>query len=105
MIGLLMLFFIGRYYYQLAFEYEKNKWVFAIIGIACFYAGTIIFGFVFGFIAVATDNISMIEMDDMLLGLMALPFGILATWGLYRILNNTWKNKKAEEAEHLIDKL
>lgn len=105
MLGILMLFFIGRYYYQLAFEFEKNKWVFAIIGILTYYAGTLIAAFIFGAVAVLSGNESWLEMGDLGLSLIALPFGLLAAWGLYRILDNNWKNKKKASTDSLIDEL
>ena len=33
MLGLLLIYFIGKYFYDLAAEFEKNKWLYAILGV------------------------------------------------------------------------
>ena len=103
MLGLLLIYFIGKYFYQLAELYCKNKWVFAILGVATYYAGTIVFGFGLGIYAVMTENNSVFEINDVVIGLMALPFGLLATWGLYASLNNSWKKKANIISAELLD--
>ena len=48
MLGLLLIFFIGRAYYELASEFNRHTWGHAILGIATYYAGTMIGGLVIG---------------------------------------------------------
>ena len=33
MLGLVLLYWIGKYFYKLAEEYDKSKWGFAILGL------------------------------------------------------------------------
>ncbi len=44
MLGLFLLYFIGKIFYQLAEAHNKNKWVFAILGVIAYYAGTFLGG-------------------------------------------------------------
>ncbi|TDN87659.1 hypothetical protein DET49_111107 [Salegentibacter sp. 24] len=38
MLGLLLLYWIGKYHYRLAGEYDKSQWGFTILGIVAYYA-------------------------------------------------------------------
>ncbi|MCX2679064.1 hypothetical protein OOZ15_03845 [Galbibacter sp. EGI 63066] len=99
MLGLLLLFWIGKYYYKLAEEHHKNKWLFAIIGIVAYYVGTFIAGIVIAFI-----NPSFIENgNDIVLSLIVLPFGLLATYGLYVLLENNFKKSYINVIDELDD--
>lgn len=103
MIGLLLLYFIGKGYFQLAKDYQKKPtFLYSILGIAFYYLGTIVFGFVLGILAEIFLWEFIYEMNTTLLSLIALPFGLLTTWGAYRLLLNNWKNNKGVSAD-LID--
>jgi hypothetical protein len=93
MIGLIWIYFIGKPFFRLSEEYYKNKWLFAILGIASFYLGQLIAGAIMGFVSVLLDY-HIEKLGDLLLGLMCLPFGLLASWGLYRLLKKRWENEQ-----------
>jgi hypothetical protein len=40
MLGLVFIYFIGRYYYKLAENHNRSKWGFAVLGVATYYGGT-----------------------------------------------------------------
>ncbi len=104
MLGLILLYWIGKYFYKLAEEYDKSKWGFAILGIVVYYAGTFAFGITFGIIAEIT-NPGLIEgFNETLLGLIALPFGILSCYLLYKYLEKTWEKNKPNPNK-LIDEI
>jgi len=46
MLTILFIFFIGRHFFTLAEEYNKNKWLFAIIGVVVYYVGSAIGGII-----------------------------------------------------------
>jgi uncharacterized membrane protein HdeD (DUF308 family) len=91
MLGLILLYWIGKYFFKLAEEYNKNKWGFAILGIVTYYAGIIIFSFIFGIVIELTSPGAIDNINETLLGLMMLPFGILSCYVLYKYLEKTWK--------------
>jgi uncharacterized membrane protein HdeD (DUF308 family) len=102
MLGILLLYWIGKYFYKLAEEYNKNKWVFAIIGIVTYYAGIIIFSFAIGIILELVSPGAIDSIDDTLLGVMMLPFGILSCYLLYKYLDKTWeKNLPVNEIDQI----
>lgn len=51
MLGILLLFFIGKYFYKLAEKFKKSQWGYTILGVVTYYGGTIIFGLAFGIIS------------------------------------------------------
>ena len=96
-LGFALLYFIGKYYYNLAAYHNKNKWGFAILGIAAYYAGVFFFGVILGFILELSSNNSVDDMNSFVLGLIALPFGAGTTALLYHLLKKNWeKNRKIE---------
>ena len=94
MLGLLLIYFIGKYFYDLAKSFNKNKWLFAILGVICYYFGTFVFGVL---IAIIDDLFSLYflaSINDVVLGLIALPFGVLSCVAFYFILKKVWQKKK-----------
>ena len=92
MIGLLLVYFIGKSYYELAGNYDKNKWGYAILGIVAYYMGTGLGGVLIGILALIGE-FDVQGTPDMLLGLMALPIGLLSCWGLYKLLEKRWSKE------------
>ena len=93
MLGLALIYFIWKYYSELAVEHDKHKWGYALLGIACYYGGSFIAGFIIGITAVLLGSNFMEETSDVVLGLMALPFGLLTVWGVYKILQRKWSRE------------
>src|SRR5690242_1894849 len=95
MLGLLLIYFIGKYYYNLAGEHGKSQWGFAILGVVTYYVGAFVMGIFLGiFYPDAAET-----MNNLVLGLIAMPLGILFTWGLYKILENQWGNTAPDDFE------
>jgi hypothetical protein len=91
MIGVLLLYWIGKYFYKLAEKYNKNKWGFAVLGIVVYYGGIIVFGISFAIIAEIVSPGFIDTANETALSLLSLPFGALACYGLYKYLKKTWK--------------
>ena len=90
MLGFVFIFYIGKFFYKLAEKFDKNKWLFAILGIVVYYVGT----FIGGVVIALTNIISDFEVDwenNLVLGLIALPFGISAAYLFYYILKKQWE--------------
>lgn len=99
MLGLLLIYFIGKSYHKLAAEYDKSKWAFAVIGIVTYYAGTFLFGILLG-ITIELMNPGWIDgVSEFALGVMAIPFGLGATAGLYFLLKRIWETNRKDAME------
>ncbi len=103
MLGLLLIYFIGKWFYTLADKHQKNKWLFAILGIAVYYGMTIIGGFIIGFIAAMSGSEAIFNLPDVAWGLMAIPIGLIGMWLFHRILRKNWENNPARSENELLD--
>lgn len=90
MLGLLLIFFIGRYFYRLAEDYAQNKWLFAFLGIVMYYAAGIVFGVALGLMDLIFGW--NLDFDNMFgINLLGIPIGIAACYGFYVLLEKKWK--------------
>lgn len=103
MLGIVLIYFIGKYFYELAADYNRSKWGFAILGVVTYYAGTFIFGIGLAIGMELWGSQSMEDLDNLLVSLMALPFGLLFCAGLYQLLKRSWGRKPIVETELLDD--
>lgn len=94
MLGLVLLYFLCKKFYQLAEEYEKSKWGFAILGVITYYAGTFIVGLLYEILSIAFGFESIEKIGSIKLSLIALPFGLLLCYLLYILLEKNWKKNK-----------
>lgn len=104
MIGLVLLYFIGKSYYDLAGQYQKSKWGFAILGIVSYYVGGFLGRILVAIVYEVGMSGSIDDMNYVALSIIALPFGALTCWGLYQILKNQWSKVPAINAsEDILD--
>jgi len=96
MIGLLLLYWIGKYYYQLAEAHGKNKWGFAIFGIVAYYVSAVVSGILLGIFIELIAPGSFDTINDFLMSLMLVPFGIAATYLLYYYFKRSWEKQAPE---------
>lgn len=91
MLGILLIYFIGKRFYDLADEYYQKKWLFAILGVATYYAvGTACVVFI-AILDVYFFGWNFDWQSSFGMNLLAVPLGLLAVWGLYQILERRWK--------------
>nr|WP_321407127.1 hypothetical protein [uncultured Carboxylicivirga sp.] len=93
MLGLLLLYWIGKYYYKLAEQYNKNHWGFAILGVASYYGGTFLFSFLAGIIMEIISPGIIDSINEVLFSVVMIPFGLLTCYLVYIYLEKTWRNK------------
>ncbi len=100
MLGLLFIYFIGKYFYKLAEEYKQNKWLFAILSIVVYYAGTAIVGAIIGILSLIF-GFHVDWNDELLMVLIALPSGFGSCWLFYYLLKRNWQGKVQIETESI----
>ena len=98
MLGILFVYFVGKYFYKLAEEYKQNKWLFAILSIVMYYVGTAIGGLIIGTLSLLF-GFSVDWENQLLMSLIAIPFGFGSCWLFYYLLNKNWQNKAQIEVE------
>lgn len=103
MLAIVFLYFIGRYFYELAHAHNKNKWGFAILGVATYFLGTMLFGFFVGLSHALWATTTFSDESGYLIEFVAMPFGFLACWGLYRLLKSRWTKGAASANNDVLD--
>ncbi|MBL7781846.1 MAG: hypothetical protein JNM22_11565 [Saprospiraceae bacterium] len=103
MLGLLLIYFIGEKFYQLAASFEKSKWGYAILGVVSYYIGTFIFGVVLFLVLDATGGNPEEDLDSTAMNVIAVPFGLLSCYILYIILKKNWEKNRIEDTDVLDD--
>ncbi|MFV0564341.1 MAG: hypothetical protein ACK5NB_00765 [Flavobacteriaceae bacterium] len=91
MLGLLLIYFIGKRFYDLATEFNQNKWLFAILSVIIYYVAGFILGIVLFVLDVYIFNWDIDWDNNFGINLLGIPAGLLAVWGFYTILENRWK--------------
>ncbi|ULC58871.1 hypothetical protein MBM09_13245 [Flaviramulus sp. BrNp1-15] len=91
MLGLLLIYFIGKRFYDLSVEYNQNKWLFAILSVVVYYAAGFVFGIVLAILDLYVFNWGIDWDNNFGINLLGLPVGLLAVWGFYMVLENKWK--------------
>lgn len=104
MLGLFLMYWIGKEFYKLSELHLKNKWIFAILGIASYYFGAILAGFLIGIIIeLGYFNTHINDISDIQWAFIGLPFGLLTCWLFYRFLKKTWNESTNINASEFLD--
>jgi hypothetical protein len=90
MIEFVLVYFVGKSFYDLAKEHNRNKWVYAILGVIAYYGGLFIGGIVIALVYELGMDKSIDDINDILLGIMAIPIGVSICWAFYKILKSNW---------------
>lgn len=103
MIGFLILFFIGKAFFNLAKKHRRNKWLFAILGVLVGYGMLVIGGLLIVFIVAYMGNDAILDSSDSLIGFMGIPVGILSAWLFYYLLRKNWEGNPKNRNAELLD--
>lgn len=93
MLGLIFIYFLGKYFYELAIQYGKNKWGFAIAGIGVYYGTMMVVAFMIGVIAELMEPGSVDDTSSIFMSLLAIPFGLISAYLFYNFLDKKWRNE------------
>ena len=91
MLGILLIYFIGKRFYDLAEEFNQNKWVYAILSVVIYYALGTVFVFIVALLDIMVFEWGFDWESTYGMNLLIVPFGLLAVWGFYMLLENRWK--------------
>lgn len=103
MLGILLLIFVSKKFNMLAKSYnKKNSWLYPVLAIVTYYASATLAIFVLVFLLEMNNPEALAGMNDTALGLLGVPFGVLAVYILYRGLNKSWANS-FDSNEEILD--
>ena len=103
--GLFLLYYIGKSFYELARDYHKSTWGFAILGVASYYFGTILGALLITLYVELLTESSIDDVSEIALNLMSIPFGLALCWGTYRLLKKSWSSVRVapEPEDEVLD--
>lgn len=105
MLGLLILFFLAKWLFDLAKKHQKPPfWLYGLFAVISYYAA----GFVGVFLTVLVIYLSAgsynVYSNSMMLSLLEIPFGVSGVWLLHTILKRNWESPlKANPQNQLLD--
>ena len=97
---IIILITIGWAFYRLAKKYEKNKWVYTLVGIIAFVGVVLVNAVLYAFFSVISNNID-IETHRFI----AFLVGVLTSILLHFVLEKKWLKGKNVEAEEAINEI
>ncbi len=89
MLGLILIYWIGKTFYKLAGQHDRSEWGYAILGIAAYYGGQIVFA-VLAVLSLSLDESDLEGGGELAISLIAIVVGALICWGLYKYLEKQW---------------
>jgi len=107
MFGLIPLYFIGKYFSELAHEHNRSRWGFGILAIVVYIASQLLFGLVLGIILYASDPDVVISRGmEMAVNVAGIVMGLVTVWLLYYLLKKAWEKKRLlQKDSQLLDDL
>ena len=94
MLGLILIYLVGKKFYELAFEYNKSRWGYAIAGVVSYYAGYLLSVFIIATIVEISSPGYITDSNELLFSVLGIPFGALICWGFYKMLERNWSKDK-----------
>lgn len=105
MLGLLLLYFIGKKFSELATEYDKTKWHYVVLSIAIYYVGAIGIMFCISVVLILLESTILERVSDSALGIFGIPFGLISCYLLYIYLEKKWKREIPLSDDSVIDQI
>lgn len=99
-LGYIFVFYIGFYFYRLAENHQKYKWLFAIVGIATYFTGSVIYPLYLRFFSI--NEIPIAEVSK--ITIQSFFIGIICVFVLFHILDFIWTRKEKTNQKE-IDKI
>lgn len=98
-LGILIaiVYFIGKKFFELAHEYRKNCWLYAVLGAASYFLISFILGIILGIIMVATNNQMYLIENGVVIEFLAIPIVLAGVWLFYILLEKNWKKAKQKD--------
>lgn len=100
MLGIFLIYFIWKKFADLASLFNKHRWGYGILGVVSYYTGAIFAGILFVIGLELFSNTSIDDVNEHALSFGSMPFGLLACWAVYKLLERRWKNKNSKKPDN-----
>lgn len=89
-LGYIFIFYIGFYFYRLAENHKRNKWLYGLIGVLFYFFGYFMYLMYVRFFV----NKEFDEFDFSIISIKSLCAGFVSVYMLFHYLNYNWKRKQ-----------
>lgn len=104
MIEIAIVVLMGRYYYKLAEKFDKNKWLYTILGIVTFYGTILLTGFVYAVYFFSQNPYASEEdLNTLMITFIGIVIGGFTSYLLYFLLERNWKKNDQREPTNIDD--
>lgn len=92
MLGLFIIYWIGKRFYDLATIHGRSPWGYAILGVAAYYITQLLFGMI-AYVASPETFSNMDKGSELLLNLVGIGIGAGVWYLLLQYLTRKWENE------------
>lgn len=97
-LSYIFLFYVGFYFYRLAENHKKNKWIFAIIGIGSYFLALVIYPF---YLRLFDPEEIQNPANIVLVSVKSLTIALISIFILFQVLSFVWNKKKKINKEEI----
>ncbi|MDZ7934701.1 MAG: hypothetical protein U5M51_07020 [Emticicia sp.] len=97
MLGIILIYWIGRKFYDLATRHDKSQWGWAIAGVAIYYLAQFVFAIIF--YGAAPE---MAANNEMLLNILGIVVGGIIWYAALNYLEKKWEAESYDNDESLV---
>ena len=99
-LGYILVFYIGFYFYRLAENHKKNKWLYTMVGVSTYLVGISIYPLYLRFFVFNDLN----EIELTIINWKSFLIGLASIFILFQVLSIIWGRKEKANKEE-IDKI
>ncbi len=100
MLGIFLIYWIGRKFYDLAFLHHRSQWGWAIFGIIIYFVSQIIFGMLIGIVA---PNLLNDTGGSFVVNILGIGIGLGVWFIVFKFLEKSWDNNDYKRGEIAIE--
>ena len=96
-----LIYFTGKKFFELAHEYRKNCWLYAILGVASYFVISFVLGLILGVILLITNDQTFLLENETAISLIGIPVSIAGVWLFYILLEKNWKKSVSNNKSNI----
>jgi hypothetical protein len=105
MLGIFLIYWIGKKYYDLAEQYNKSPWGWAIAAVFIYYGSQFGLGIIIALFNYSDTNFSSSTSNDLLINLLGILIGLGVWYGIFTFLERRWENQYYNQADDSSDQI
>ncbi len=104
MLGIFIIYWIGRKFYDLAAIHNRSPWGWAILGVVVYYGTQLLFGML-AYLASPSTFDNMDKGSELMFNLVGVAVGALVWYVFLQYITKKWENESEQTYENINDKI